>query len=419
MRLKLIIALLLSTSISLTASHQESASINRTTHLIFRRFYFIARLEKTIALLAKINQTATHAQLKRITESLDPSLCEHTLTHYACRRINESKSITPLLAVWDEFASYKSLESEIVIGKEELFVKEFGQQVFNLTRSALAEIKGNNVFKNYSSAQIKRLCPERLIDLIDIVVSFIERTPFSIQESTKLLEINNHATADDINLRFYYIQRLSNAIDTLMHFKAKHPEMFDLAIQKTARTLRRNATLKVAAVRSTLDYIIQQESAEPIFAQWQDFRQYKKIQDQDFASEFCTLLLSALKTIQNLSDGNSSNNLQDILENATITDVINTIDIITGEIEHTLQDFQEENTSIKEWIKKKWWVPLYTLATITLKVIEYFGSKKPSPSLDPKKNEANPRGLLTAYATKEYVHLTSRHIPLLPQDQSS
>lgn len=352
----------------LSKINDEISSINKLTHLTFRRYYFIARLERTIKLLATLNAMSNELIMKKIVDVQFNKPFTHKLIHQAAIRIQQSKSIKPIFAVWDEFSSYKSLESELIIGKNDLFVKEFSQQLFFIVKNFITVTRGYSIIDHYKEEEIDSLSHEQMLDLLDNTMDIVEnRTNNTIIK--RLPDIKIHATADEINTRYYYLKRLEHTILLLEHIDNLNPNFFQ-------NNIKRFKPLNVYdyrndAIQHTIQEMLVLESHNPLFKSWQDFRQYRKISDQTFAKELCILIFNVLKTYNH----NAQSPSLSLLENTEIEDILYAIDIISDEIKTTIEKYNQEEISLSQWIKKYWWVPLGTLGTISLKLAYYYAQK--------------------------------------------
>jgi len=330
-----------------SAGAVNSSTIDRSTHLVFRRYYFISRLEKTISLLQEIIHNTHKSAAHRMLNCSEMPSFTHRLVAESAYRIQQSKSLKPILVVWDDFSSYKSLEAEIVIGKDDLFVKEFSQQLFIIAKNILREVKPV-IYKKMPpcSHELADGSPEYVIDSLDYVIDLIQQEdPFLPMPHTKTnADIKMHASADEINLRFYLIYRLSPALNIVNNMHQIHE-------------LSHKSKSDIAQIQST----------------WTQVKQYRKIGDLEYMRNFCMLLFKVLKgAMQNsYSQSNTSP-----MEQIGIEDILYSIDIISDELHAVSEEYnQEKDMSFREWITKKWWIPIGTACTISLKIIQQYLEK--------------------------------------------
>jgi len=335
------------TPMQLQSKNDKSLAIERTTHLIFRRYYFIARLEKTIKLIREVVSNAPRNDIKKITNCSEMPHFSHTLILQAAYRIKQANSLKPILVVWDDFSSYKSLEDEIIIGKDDLFIKEFGQQLFFIAKNILSINKPTAykvVFNELNTIEINSA--EEILDALDYLVELIQLNYSMFIRSDKIIhqDIKIHATADEINTRFYHIERLSPIIDII------------------------HSIGQIKSPRYRSIYHIKKSTIQHINTTWSQIKQYQKVGDKNYMKTFCIFLLNALKSIyqHNLAESTQDS----FFENIEIEDILYSLDVIADELDGMMQEYhKQENPSFKEWIATYWWIPLGTLSSIAFKIL--------------------------------------------------
>ena len=354
----------------------ESIPIHRTTHLVFRRYYFIARLEKTIKLLEKINGIANKQELRMIT-NIQPSIpFLHDTIHMATRRMRTINSLRPIFSVWEDFSSYKSLESEIVIDQDGLFVKEFTQQLFFITKNILTTLyHEQNILKKYNALDIQMLTPEQIVDILDNAVDSIEKPYSSVQKDKQVNDIKVHATSDEINLRFYHICRLESAIQMLEQIKKEEPELFNRAIKKSKQIKTDLQPSHIDDPNAQVQDHDEIHTSDDILEEWQNFRQYRRIGEHSSAKDFFVLAFTVFKEIHQAKNLNQSFTLDEVISKTDPEDILYAIDVISDEIQAAVHVYQKDGDTFCAWIQKKWWIPLVVLSTIGLKITHHFFTK--------------------------------------------
>jgi len=183
-----------------------------------------------------------------------------------------------------------------------------------------------------------------------------------------------HASTDEINLRFYYLKRIKPAISLLKKIKKITPQLLEQSVKNIQQTLHNTPHFRNNTIQSTVEEMILNESSDPIFKIWKDFRQYRKIGDQSFPQEFCSLLFTVFKELHHTTQSGDSSSFN-IAENTDIEDVLYAIDLISHELNNTIELYKKEDMVFTEWIKHYWWVPVGTVCTISLKLMQHYLQK--------------------------------------------
>lgn len=319
----------------------ESILVNQSTHLIFRRYYFIARLEKTISLLKEIVQNASTSTMHRISYCKDMPQFSHKSLIQSAYRMRKSKSLKPILVVWDDFSAYKSLEAEIVIGKDDLFVKEFSQQLFFVAKNILSVTKPNT-YRTIHHTDITHASTEHILDSLDYLVDLAhmqdgidaKNIGYKIHQDIKI-----HASTDEINLRFYQLQRLAPIIDLINQHN-----------QVNAGTYK--------------------SPGESIESGWAQMTQYRRIGDQDYVRNFCILLFKVMKGIAQ----NKPVETEDLsfLSQLNIEEILYGMDVIADELYNLQEAYDgQDSLTFTEWVQKNWWLPFEAAGTAILKILNF------------------------------------------------
>ena len=124
------------------STETDSSTISEHTFLVYRRYYFVARLKKTINLLAHMYQEVSNMQALLAGRTIDIAdilpdeqlyQFKHQLIRSSIKQMRQTRNLKPLFMVWDSFAAYKSLY-------DELFVEEFSKEIFIITRNTIARM---------------------------------------------------------------------------------------------------------------------------------------------------------------------------------------------------------------------------------------------------------------------------------------
>jgi hypothetical protein len=356
-------------------SHQnlvETIHIHQGTHLTFRRYYFISRLDRTMQLLLKIqsaNRISFDCTVRAI--NFDMSLFNDKRVIRSLKRIQETRSLKPLFMIWDDFIAYKSLEDDV-------FIEDFSKEIFIVTRTVLSSLDERNIdLDNIWLGQIPQEPPnktEQLLDAIDEITHALQKvvpdnTPFFKSHHIPPLDLKSEVSSDEIALRFYYVQRLQKAMDILS--KIQKPIAYTIFNSIT--------TSRSAHIQSLLRAMQESGNNNAIHQTWNDVKEYKYIDSVVFVKEFACVIFIALR---HLYTGGASPELmssESSIEKMHIEEILHAIDIITDQLSQSTQisnGYMSE--TFEEWIQHYWWIPPLTLGCITIRLAYYYYGPKHS-----------------------------------------
>ena len=322
----------------------DQLPIEEHTFLVYRRFYFVARLDKTIKVLAKIYQEVSLMQGaplgKKISfEDIVPQETYRLFTHKQIRRsvkeIVHTKSLKPLFMVWDSFASYKSLH-------DDLLVEDFSKEIFIITKNT---IKTLHKYEEYDFVDRKSYAScEELLDAISDMTSVLQNV-YDIKGNIlnrveNISDIKLAVHTDEVAFRFYCIRRLRKATDYLLSQKNR----------------------------------IQHEGVYKEFARlWDDITQYKYIDDGQYmhkaAARTLLLLQNNLlpKIVQRTFTQEDLMMMQHAIEQIPLEEILETIDLLAKQINSAMHHYQKSGLTFKQWLRKYWWAPTSICITAVIK----------------------------------------------------
>lgn len=225
--------------------------ITRLTSMVKRRYYFVTRLSKTMKLLAKIKKLTLNIDSFFYKDVAKAGGVEMLFSHERIRssvyQIFKMKSLKPLFMVWDDFASYKSIE-------DELLVVDFTKEIFVITKNTflekLFENKRNKVKFRVLADSLSRvffLPPEFLIDLVCDMTSYlagyyeccdefldgiIRRCTEFITPKGELADIKPHVVTEEVGTRYYYVKRLKESFTLLKKLEKKGLAVLNMCLQE-------------------------------------------------------------------------------------------------------------------------------------------------------------------------------------------
>lgn len=304
----------------------KTIEIQEHTHLTLKRYYFIARLEKTIKLITRLSQKK-NTNPDNLYHKISTALHENSFTHEkiqkSIERIFQTKSLKPLFMIWDEFNAYKGL-------KDDLFLEDFSKEIFVVTK--VLYDKKNIVPLTKNMKQADYLCA------IDKIIDYYEYELYNeesmINQPTKLIkDLKIALDSDEILYRFYHIHRI-DYIATILHNLYKK----NIIGKKNITTfIAGNNHYSHPYIKKILSKINHDQDINILFLLFDDFRQYRFVDDMQFSYEFCSLIKHICHTIQQQILPHKSAYIISNHEHMNMEELLNEIDLYAEKIEHITQ----------------------------------------------------------------------------------
>lgn len=322
--------------------------IKEQTFLVYRRYYFVARLDKTIQLLAKMYQEVSAMQDlladKQITfDEIVPQETYRLFTHKQIRRsvkeIAHTRSLKPLFMVWDSFKSYKSLH-------DDLLVEDFSKEIFIITRNTIDSLHKHDT--SYVRCAQSPLSLEAGLDALSDMTHLLESSLSGGSRCQTLRagdigDIHLAVHTDEVAFRFYCVRRLRNALDYLLSL----PEADRAADRLPAR--------------KALAHV------------WDDVSQYKHIDNERFVHGFAVytlMLLHCQVSEQRMHKSLSQADLvamQHQIEQLPLEEILQAIDLIVKQVHNAVDHYHKSGLTFGQWIKRYWWAPPLIFSTVAIK----------------------------------------------------
>ena len=355
-------------------SHEESAcespdftAISRGTHLTFRRYYFISRLDRTMSLLFKMQSSQQMSFTRALRKiDFDLSMFNDRRIIRSLKRIQETRNLKPLFMIWDDFTAYKSLEDDI-------FIEDFSKEIFVVVRTVLSTLDEHcdNTLCLEQLAQQSSVNPtEQLLDAIDEITHELQKVvPDNTHHYKQIthaspLDLKSEVSTDEIALRFYYIERLTSALETIKRIGASH----------AYHTLPHKAALKSPRIYSMLRAMQEAGNPDAVLSAWGEIKEYKFIDNLEFVKEFVSVVYLALRHLYTgANNPDILTHTHNNLEKLSIEHILHAIDIINDQLSHDTQIYNGYSTqSVQEWLQQYWWIPPFTLGSIAVRLIYYY-----------------------------------------------
>ncbi len=371
----LIASALLGSNVAYVQQKNAVSSINEQTFLVYRRYYFVARLDKTIKILAKMYQEVNAMQDMLASKSINfddilpvstRDVFEHKQVRRSIDRIVQTRSLKPLFMVWDSFKSYKSLH-------DDLLVEDFSKEIFIITRNTInclhdcnritrpKHICMHNACEDFDLSQRLEaiaLMTEHLANNCDDI---IDKTAYRISD---MGDLNMVIHTDEVAFRFYCLHRLERAMQYLLSLPAQHQVLI-----KDIRLLRLPIFFwQKRGNRKTLTQL------------WDDVTQYKYVDNEAFMHDFTTFILLLLNSRQKEVSNRTLSHADVIaihqqVEQLPIEEILNAIDVIVSQVGGVVDHYQKSGLTFSRWIRQYWWAPPLVISSIIFKFVAFYYKK--------------------------------------------
>jgi len=411
-------------SISEIIEQDYGFTANQFTNYIYRRFYFIKRLEKIMDTFSRLNKTLSlstpHAptnsrsghdtdiktilyqnrriNIDRIFDVDNTDAFVHPIIKKSLNTIKTKRNLRPLFTVWDSFKSYKLIE-------DQLLIEEFTKEIFVISRNLLlSSLESRNLdnFDITESRQQLSLCSCCLLDLIDVYIDkFLAIQPEYNAEDTQLPHKYLHTLhdlkplihMDDIVERFYHVKRLERIMSQiyLLHKKGcvyQLPCSIQVKNNNNIITIDNRIRLTHPDIVSCVKVMEQTRSWTPLLQLLCEVKRYKFIQDHIFIRELSyllfalghTTLITELQTQENFSEQSKSRKslsldqlaqIYETIDGLPLENMLDAIDLLSDQIPLLLEKyaFDEKTPTWLSWLRKHWWHASVDALKLSLKLL--------------------------------------------------
>lgn len=335
--------------------NQNRLPIQEQTFLVYRRYYFVARLDKTIQLLAKMYHDVSamqgmFADKQIVIDEIVPEETYRLFTHKQIRRsvkeIAHTRSLKPLFMVWDSFKSYKSLH-------DDLLVEDFSKEIFIITRNTIDSLYKHDIL-HAPKIKFPLFLAERLDALTEMTRilenKVTERSKEIVPHNNNVSGIHLAVHTDEVAFRFYCIHRLRAALNYL------------LSLPESDQTMNLiGSSFRQFSSRQGLKHL------------WDDLMQYKYIENEDFIHSFAvyTLMLMHCRGLEPQIYKSISHAdliaMQHRIEQLPLEEILQTIDLIVKQVHNTVNHYHKSGLTFTQWIKRYWWAPTAICTTVAIK----------------------------------------------------
>lgn len=358
------------------------------TNYVYRRFYFINRLHKTMTLFFTLDKNL-HPKNRSLNYEIlfnfDLLPFQHNKIKNSILDMQKKRSLKPLFMIWTDFVNYQSID-------DQLLVEEFTKEILVVSRNLIisSQTIPNQEKKTYFSEFFKTIAlpPCALLDIIDNYVSLflhynpslaqlVQWIPHFIDEKkyTRIIDLKPFVHVDEVIERFYHIQRLNKPLVML-----EKANTFPIYIRMNYITkspfleIHNIASFSHPNIISCMKVMNQTKTLEPLIELWQDIEQYKHIHDTLLMREFLILVYAMYIDLHSQLCAHQKNNraiiLLETIESLPLEEILQAIDILSKELPSLLDKYElKSDMSWKEWFKKYWWAPPLVTIAIGCKIL--------------------------------------------------
>jgi len=352
---------------------EKKIIISQFVDLIHKRLYFIARLEKTMGILQGIEKNKK--KLSCLIDSHDSTLFHHQHIKEHIAKIQNQKTLAPLLSAWNDFTAYKEI-SDCPLA-EELIKLIFIVTKNIIINSRSCSPKVQETFRNYYHC-----ASECTLNLLDDLTDYC--TPNKPCPPLEQMIINRNDLSDihyDINTepiitRYYHTQRLTKSIAQLSSIK--FTTIFNKISFTTASDHVQLDSIKFYNKRiiKCINELNQQQTYYPLQLCWHEFSHYRSIKNEKYLKEFLILIFILYKQFFVHASAPTPTNIsiQEVIQiyqqinQLPIEELMQAIDTFTDELANIMKknNLSSQAERLKHNAKKYWWVAPALLAISSL-----------------------------------------------------
>lgn len=349
--------------------------ISAFTELVYKRVYFIERLERSveflkclpidIEVLLEVNQDLHCFHHKTIKDSIN--------------KIIQLKSLHPIELAWEDFIAFKLLDDELYLDDFTKLILIISERILlhiikRLPHKPLFDI--NSLFeKALSASYLERLAYIDLaleaLSTLKIKTSF--KKPILIVDHVKM------GYTESVTNRFYYVHRLQKSVKKILCNK-QDTALFFKHINHIISAVDEKISFSHEYINDAVKDMESERNLNSFENLWHAFEHYKCIEDVLFVREFSKLVFILHKnkimnsyithskqvitdcTMQQLID------LYNKLDSLPLEELLNAIDVLTNEFPAINEKFEiNSDMTWRQWLKKYWWAPPLIFGTFALK----------------------------------------------------
>lgn len=338
------------------------------THKVFKYFYCIKRLSKTIRSITHLEKSyqkkAAYDLLQREAEF------SHQDIVYMIQHIGLHQSLQTIHDMWKTMLSFRKLH-------DRYFFDEFTKGLLIIYKSFFSHVHSSY---NHPKAvdRILALIDEAMI--VDALIR-LEYLDFLTQQVDEIRYSNKDilttscvykpsikiSFVDAIARRYYLIERLYESIMHLKHIQ-RHCINYEILASMLPLFSHERIICCIQDICST-------HSLDHLFFLWDELCDYKYIDDQEFAHDIAILTFIITKHICMIL-GQEQDKVPDIfytayqyIESMPLEQLLQAIDTLSTELVLIIERYElNEPISWKQWFSKYWWAPPLIITTVGIKL---------------------------------------------------
>lgn len=361
---------------------EKSVVVSTLCEQFHARAYFILRVKKAVQFLRHYAKNSTidltHVSINTLQEETQ---CEVLRT--VIDELVQTQSIKPLLRVWQDIASYHSLEDQVL-------TQEFARIMVLIMAHIVAKVRSGapcvadtipaiyeQIWSMTYDDQLTYVCYYTACVMDDKEGCFYQGQP----EENKQFLIGEHVVGggytESITCRLYYQKRLARVYKTVEYYARNdfivNPAGADLASSfshpRMVLCMQNVGTLK---------------SLKPLVELWGQFKEYHFINDDLFLREFLIATVVLVSMVKDSLDpqlkyGRSASvsdmlfRVYDKIYALPLEEILSTIDLLAQELPVMIQTYRPDcSLEWSEWVKKYCWSMPIDCIRVTIKVLLKF-----------------------------------------------
>ncbi len=323
-------------SISEILQKEYAIDSDAFTNLVFRRYYFVKRLDEVIKVLLFLSN-------------------HHQITH------KTNLPLKPLPMAWQDFVAYKDLTNPDLI-------EDFTQEI----RVLSAHFLHTQHHDHYTHILQNFLTKDALLTFSESS----EEQP-NTPQLTALSDLAPSIEINKVILRFYHVRRLEIAMAHL-HTLAQQNQLLlpsSLSSPFTNSPCFTSPHFEQAPMIAMLHSLQLHNSPKALFSLWNALQRYKYIHDEKVFVEFArfvTHLMHSTLTHRHLVSTEKSTLLPlEQLHNMPLEDILNLLDLLVEELPSFLEKTEldaHSQLTWKQWAQKYWLIGPISAAIFGIKL---------------------------------------------------
>ena len=366
----------------------EAIQISSFCHFVYKRFYFIERLKRSVGLLkeAFVQQHILPSTLQQTLDELESlHILHHPQLATCLSEIKQKYNFKDLFILWEALQAYSAITDPNIM-------EEFAKLVLYIYKSFLIELLAKTPETFYvtrilnNQALIANSSLGKLLDLIDIAAqqyrNSIHPDPFSLSLPEPILTTKDDdppltVITEHVVERFYCNNRLNKPMELLDKLEKKFFSILTKPHRGGLYTF--SYPFQHQHMQICVNKIEETQSIKPLLRTWECVKEYKHIDNATFIKEFIIAAIYIYQQVAKLLFPQTSKPTFSETAIAAIYENVDTLPIfeLLDAIDH-LADLCAElypvqlssgKESWSEWLRRQWWMPPLIAGAIAYTII--------------------------------------------------